>query len=1404
MFMNEPLSEPMNFEPFMIEARKQERKHGYFEPFEEGSGTANDRQISRQFNVVGELQRNMLERLRKRTVDQIILKFCGIFLSLYALAACSGFGQVSETNLYTGVNLAIPDGSSSGIVNVRTNASQIAELTGVRVRLEIVGQYNGDLYVYLRHTTPQKSHLAVLLNRTGRSTQLPYGYSDDGLNIVLSDAATNDVHTYETVMVPAAGSPLTGEWQTDARFVDPSVVTTDSPRVAFLSDLNGMSGSGEWTLFVADVDAGGTNFLVSWGLELTGKTLPIVTWPTPDAMTYGAALTTNELNASASVPGTFMYDPPLGTVLGAGLGQQLTVTFQPDDTNAYTAATAAVSIDIGPQPLLVTSLSTNKTYGNLLTLSGTEFVVAGLTNNDNITNMTLFCAGFGASAAAGMYPIQPGAPLGNLNTNNYMIIYVPGVLTVLRAELIGQANAAQRWYGQSNPVFTATYRGFMNGEGSGLLQGTLVGNCTATSNSPVGDYPVTVSGQSAPNYTLIYEPGTLSVLPAPLLVRAQDVGRLYGQTNPPFGAEFGGFVNGEDTNILGGVLALDCAATTNSLVGLYEIVPSGLLATNYSITFSNGTLTVALATSVCTVSTSTNVVAPGMPVTFYANITLQPPSMGTPSGNARFTVDDIIYGLPVVLDHGLATLSTITLNRGIHTVNVVYEGDENILGSSNSTPLSILVDSIPTAANISVVRPVSAGASVSINYLLANSMDAAGGAVSFKELTPVTANGGAVTIVNGWIIYTPPVGNTNVDSITYTVTDSLGMVATGAISIATTTDSSAAAKLTLIELTSQTCTVRIDGIPWGKYTLQTRDTLPSQDGWRSTGVVALDATGWALVEDQFASQPPVRFYRAVFQGEINTASSFVADFRASAYSVPVGSNVTFELSINPASPEPLLPQGAIQFKVDGTNFGDPATLIGNLATFTTAVIPWGRHEISAEYDGDDNFSSFEISLSQPLIIDTPPAANVYNLSGANSSGIKVAVSSLSTVTYDSDEEPLTFSLSSTNSAEGGSVTMSGGWIYYQPPAGPLMPDSFTYLVRDTLGEMAAGVVNITPSVSSATSPVLLIIGLPNDVYHIQFSGVPWRGYTLQFSSGPADTNWVFLATCSADSQGMVTYDDTIPLGTAARCYRAIPVDGNLNVSPFQMACWTNFIALTNGRVMDLWSMRSLPDGWPAVPPLLAWNTNCLIYGIQGFTAISQCNQFEGSLGEIPATLITRRHAYVRGHSFGDNGLSTNHVAGQKVWFCTASNTIVEMTVAATFTRLGTFNGQYYDYGLILFTHDVPAGIIPMSVLSPSEFSTFYYPSTQIPYLTLGTEQLGHVATGGDAIVPFIYPLWKGGDSGSPDFIVSPDNRLVMFGGRGCTGISAQLAADVDTLTQFWGLNPANYQLNWYDLSPWSP
>jgi Flp pilus assembly CpaE family ATPase len=97
-----------------------------------------------------------------------------------------------------------------------------------------------------------------------------------------------------------------------------------------------------------------------------GRMTPTVTWPTPGPITYGERLTFAQLNATASVEGTFVYTPDPGYVLPVG-AHTLWVTFTPVDTSAYSPLQAAVSIVVGKAtPAIFWPTPDGITYGTAL------------------------------------------------------------------------------------------------------------------------------------------------------------------------------------------------------------------------------------------------------------------------------------------------------------------------------------------------------------------------------------------------------------------------------------------------------------------------------------------------------------------------------------------------------------------------------------------------------------------------------------------------------------------------------------------------------------------------------------------------------------------------------------------------------------------------------------------------------------------------------------------------------------------------------------------------------------------------------------------------------------------------------------------------------------------------------
>ena len=89
-------------------------------------------------------------------------------------------------------------------------------------------------------------------------------------------------------------------------------------------------------------------------------------------------------------------------------------------------------------------------------------------------------------------------------------------LTVGKAALTITANDCSKMEGEENPELTVSYEGFKNGDTEAVLTQQPTVTTQATTASPAGSYPITVSGAKAANYDISYVAGTLTVEEAPL------------------------------------------------------------------------------------------------------------------------------------------------------------------------------------------------------------------------------------------------------------------------------------------------------------------------------------------------------------------------------------------------------------------------------------------------------------------------------------------------------------------------------------------------------------------------------------------------------------------------------------------------------------------------------------------------------------------------------------------------------------------------------------------------------------------------------------------------------------------------------------------------------------------------
>jgi hypothetical protein len=85
---------------------------------------------------------------------------------------------------------------------------------------------------------------------------------------------------------------------------------------------------------------------------------PVITWAAPNDITYPTPLGPSQLNATADVPGTSTYalhagGAAEGTILHAGSGQLIDVSFVPENSADYTTASAQAAITVLPGPQVI-------------------------------------------------------------------------------------------------------------------------------------------------------------------------------------------------------------------------------------------------------------------------------------------------------------------------------------------------------------------------------------------------------------------------------------------------------------------------------------------------------------------------------------------------------------------------------------------------------------------------------------------------------------------------------------------------------------------------------------------------------------------------------------------------------------------------------------------------------------------------------------------------------------------------------------------------------------------------------------------------------------------------------------------------------------------------------------------
>ncbi|WP_316802919.1 MBG domain-containing protein [Pedobacter nototheniae] len=194
-------------------------------------------------------------------------------------------------------------------------------------------------------------------------------------------------------------------------------------------------------------------------------------------------------------------DPNAGTAKPVSVsGISITGT---DASNYSVNATVNTTANITAKSVTVIADAQSKTYGDADPVF-TYTLSTPLISGDVFTGALNRVAG----ENVGAYAINKGSLA---LSNNYNMGYTTANLLINKKALTITADNKSRLQGAVNPVFTASYTGFIAGDNSTSLTVQPVFTTTANTGSLPGAYPITVNTAASNNYTITFNNGILTV-----------------------------------------------------------------------------------------------------------------------------------------------------------------------------------------------------------------------------------------------------------------------------------------------------------------------------------------------------------------------------------------------------------------------------------------------------------------------------------------------------------------------------------------------------------------------------------------------------------------------------------------------------------------------------------------------------------------------------------------------------------------------------------------------------------------------------------------------------------------------------------------------------------------------------
>ncbi len=453
----------------------------------------------------------------------------------------------------------------------------------------------------------------------------------------------------------------------------------------------------------------------------------------------------------------------------------------------------------------------------------------------------------------------------------------------------------------------------------------------------------------------------------------------------------------------------------------------------------------------------------GNSVTFTATVAAVAPGAGTRTGNVQFLDGGVALGAPQPLSGGAASIVTSALNAGVHNITAQYIGDTNFNTSTSGILSHTVAQKALTAAIVN--NPTKAYDGNTTATLTASNFNltglvgtetftitkttgtynvaSAGSRTVTTTLAPIDFTAGPGTLAANYILPTSAAGSGTITTANQTINfAALANKTYGDAPFTVSATATSGLTVSFSSLTLSVCTVSgntVTILTGGSCTI--RASQPGDSNYNAAPNV-----------DQ-----PFTVLKAA------TTTAVVSSANPSIFGQPV----TFTATVTKAQGS-AVPTGTVTFFDGATPIGTSPLNGSAQAALIAPSLSAGNHAITATYNGDLNYlASTSGVLNQ--YVDIAPTANNDSYSTTQENLLTVNAPGVLANDTDPDGPSINAVLDATPGF-GTLVLNANGSFTYQPNAGYVGPDSFTYHANDTIANSNIGTVSINVTAAACVDP----------------------------------------------------------------------------------------------------------------------------------------------------------------------------------------------------------------------------------------------------------------------------------------------------------------------------------------------